>query len=406
MGLATKYLTWPNQWIQCFEEGGGCRAYRIFWHSTSVPFWVTGFAVMKPFRALTSVEQLAAYMRAEILAGSFGNTLPGVNRLAKELAVSPKTIIAAVAQLEHEGLLLSQGERRRCQVIADVEKVRIKLRVAILLYQPSDRSLVYMAELFFRLQESGHAAFFADKTLTELGLDVERVASYAKKINPDAWIVLAGSREILEWFASQGIAVFAQFGRLQGLPIAGMGVRKIPAMVEAVGKLVKLGHRRIVMIARSERRKPKPALFEQKFLDELEQLGIATGPYHLPDWEQTVEGLHRCLDALFQHTPPKLIFVSESTLFLSVKDYLSQRGVIAPRDVSLICDDPDEIFSWYHPPVSHINWDSGPIIRRIVLWANKVARGVVDKRQGFTIADFIEGGTIGPPSAGKVTLKN
>ena len=63
-------------------------------------------------------------------------------------------------------------------------------------------------------------------------------------------------------------------------------------MAEAVGKMVKLGHRRIVMIARSEKRKPKPALYEQKFLDELEQLGIATGPYHLPDWEQTVEGLH------------------------------------------------------------------------------------------------------------------
>jgi hypothetical protein len=361
---------------------------------------------MKLFRALTSVEQLAAYMRAEILAGSFGNTLPGVNRLAKELAVSPKTIIAAVAQLEHEGLLLSQGERRRCQVIADVEKVRVKLRVAILLYQPSDRNLCYETELLYRLQESGHAAFFADKSLTELGLDVERVASYAKKINPDAWIVLSGSREILEWFASQGVAVFAQFGRLQGLPIAGMGVRKIPAMVEAVGKMVKLGHRRIVMIVRSERRKPKPAAFEQKFLDELEHLGIATGPYHLPDWEQTVEGLHRCLDALFQHTPPTLIFVSESMLFLSVKDYLSQRGVIAPRDVSLICHDPDEVFSWYHPPVSHINWDSGPIVRRIVGWANKVARGVVDKRQGFTIAEFVEGGTIGPPSAGRLTIKS
>jgi DNA-binding LacI/PurR family transcriptional regulator len=361
---------------------------------------------MKPFRALTAVEQLAAYLREQIIAGSLGETLPGVNRLAKELAVSPKTIIAAVAQLEHEGLLRGQGERRRCQITPPVEKSQAVLRVAILLYHSSDRSLVYMAELLYRLQESGHAVFFADKSLTDLGLDVERVGSYVKKINSDAWIVLAGSREILEWFASQGMAVFAIFGQFHGLPIAGMGVRKIPAMAEAVGKMVKLGHRRIVMIVRSERRKPKPALYEQKFLDELEQLGIATGPYHLPDWEQTVEGLHRCLDALFQHTPPTLIFVSESALFISLKDYLSQRGVIAPRDVSLICHDPDEIFSWCNPTVSHMYWDSGPIIRRIVRWANKVARGVVDKRQGFTVADFVEGGTIGPPPAAKVTFKN
>jgi hypothetical protein len=51
-------------------------------------------------------------------------------------------------------------------------------------------------------------------------------------------------------------------------------------------------------------------------------------------------------------------------------------------------------------------WDSGPIIRRMVRWAYKVARGVVDKRQGLTVAEFVEGGTIGPPPAAKVTFKN
>jgi DNA-binding LacI/PurR family transcriptional regulator len=284
--------------------------------------------------------------------------------------------------------------------------VKAKLRVGILLYEPADRSLPYEAELLYRLQESGHAAFFADKTLTDLGLDVERVASYVQKFNVDAWIVLAGSREILEWFASQSVPVFAQFGRPSGLPIAGMGVRKNPAMSEAVRKMVKLGHRRIVMIVRSERRKPKPAVYEQKFLDELEALGIATGPYHLPDWEQTIEGLHRCMDALFQHTPPTMILISEPALFVSVRDYLSQRGIIAPRDVSLLCDDPDHAFAWCNPPISHLRWDSGPIVRRVVRWANKVARGVVDKRQGFTLAEFVEGGTIGSPPKGKVSFKN
>ena len=359
---------------------------------------------MKTFRALTSVEQLAAHLRAEILAGSFEDTLPGVNRLAKKLAVSPKTIIAAVAQLEHEGLLQSQGERRRCRVIAQIEKEKTKLRVGLLLYEPADRFRPYETELLYRLQESGQFAFFADKTLVDLALDVERVAAYVQKINADAWIVSAGSREILEWFATQSVAVFALFGRPNGLPIAGMGVRKNPALKEAIRKMVKLGHKRIVMIVRSERRKPKPALYEQNFLDELERHGIETGSYHLPDWEQTIEGLHQCIDQLFRHTPPTMIIISETPLFISVRDYLSQRGVIAPRDVSLICNDPDHAFAWCNPSISHLRWDIDPILRRVVRWTNKVARGLVDKRQGSTLAEFVDGGTMGPPPDGKVSF--
>jgi DNA-binding LacI/PurR family transcriptional regulator len=175
-----------------------------------------------------------------------------------------------------------------------------------------------------------------------------------------------------------------------------MTVRKIPALTHAVRKVIEYGHKRIVMIAREERRKPQPALYEQAFLDELNAHGIATGSYHLPDWEESIKGFHRCLDSLLQHTPPTAMIISQSPIFISARDHLAQRGVIAPRDISLICDDPDIAFSWCDPPVSHIRWDSDPIVNRIVRWADKVARGVVDREQSFTLAEFIEGGTIGP----------
>ncbi len=351
---------------------------------------------MKPFRALTSVEQLAAHLRAEILAGSLGDTLPGVNRLAKELAVSPKTIIAAVAQLEHEGLLSGQGERRRCRVTPPAEKDKAVLRVGIFLYEPADRITPDKVDLLHRLEQAGHAAFFADKSLHDLGMDAKRVADFARKFKVDAWIVSSGSRQILEWFAGQSVPTFAQFGRPSGLPMAAMGVRKAPAMREAVRKMIALGHKRIVMIAREERRNPKPAIFEQAFLDELEMHGIKIGPYHLPDWEETIAGFHRCLDSLFKHTPPTAMIICEPPFFVSAKDYLAQKGIIAPRDVSLVCDDPDQAFSWCNPAISHIHWNHEPIIRRAVSWAERIARGVVDKRQSFTLAEFVEAGTIGP----------
>ena len=36
-----------------------------------------------------------------------------------------------------------------------------------------------------------------------------------------------------------------------------------------------------------------------------------------------------------------------------------------------------------------------PVVRRIVGWTNNVASGKDDRRQSFTKAEFVEGGTVG-----------
>ncbi len=65
-------------------------------------------------------------------------------------------------------------------------------------------------------------------------------------------------------------------------------------------------------------------------------------------------------------------------------------------DASLICTDPHPSFAWCRPTVAHIHWDPAPVVRPILRWSDNVARGRKDRRQTFTKAEFIEGGTIGP----------
>ena len=67
-----------------------------------------------------------------------------------------------------------------------------------------------------------------------------------------------------------------------------------------------------------------------------------------------------------------------------------------PEDLSLVCDDPSTAFEWSRPTVAHINWDSLPVVRRVVRWAANVSQGKTDLRQTLTKAEFISGGTIGP----------
>lgn len=350
---------------------------------------------MSQERFLHIHEQVTNHLRNELHAGRWTSVMPGRNQLTKLLGVSGKTVDLALQQLETEGLLKPQGAGKRRKIIFHKEQVKLpSLRVNILLYERNDAGREYELELKHRLDETEHRISFSEKTLQDLGMKLKRVAEYVENHPADAWIVCAGSREILRWFSEQSLHVFALFGRRSGLPIAGASPNKIPAMEEAVDELVSLGHQRIVMLVREERRQPTPALYEQAFLDRLEHHGIQAGPYNLPEWRDNKTDFHRCLDALFQVTPPSAMFVSDSKLFVPAMHHLARKGILAPEQVSLICDDPDATFRWCDPAIAHIRWDHAPIIRRVVQWVQHVAQGREDIKQSAFAAHFVRGGTI------------
>jgi DNA-binding LacI/PurR family transcriptional regulator/DNA-binding transcriptional regulator YhcF (GntR family) len=349
---------------------------------------------MKPFHPLSAVEQLAAHLRGEIIAGTLSHALPGVHKLARELGVSPKTVVAAVAKLEHDGLLKAQGARKKSLIVKPSEKTKPALRVSILLYDLNDRAALYPVELQHQLEAAGHIANFASQTILDLDRNVIRIAEFVDQNRADAWVVFGGPLDVLQWFASQPVPAFACFGRRQEVAIAGAGPDKQPAIRKSVQRLAELGHKRIVMISREERRKPKPGQVEQAFLTELASHGIKIGTYNLPDWEESPEGFKRCLDSLFQVTPPTALFLDEAFFFMIAQQHLARRGIFAPQHVSLISCDPDPTFTWFIPAVTHIYWDPQPVIRRIVRWVGNIESGKLDKTQTVTKAEFMEGATI------------
>lgn len=359
---------------------------------------------MNPLKILSPAEQAAGHIREQLMRATWRDEMPGAPSMALELGVDHRVVIAAFDLLEREGLLASQGVGRRRRIVLKDKHSPPALRVKILTYEECDRQLFYMVELQHRLIEAGHVASFASDCLLGLGMNVKRVGRYVKDTEADAWIVFAGSREILEWFAAQAKPVFALAGRRHGIPIAGGGPDKLPAQRAVLRRFVELGHRRIVLMVREERRKPRPGFPERMFLEELESHGIRTGPYNLPDWKDDVEDFHRCLDSLFRHTPPTAMMLDEMQLFIAAQLHLAQLGILAPRDVSLVCMDPNPAFVWCRPSITHVNWDSSPIVRRIMRWAENVARGIDDRRQNFAKAEFVEGGSIGPVPKSQIVL--
>ena len=347
------------------------------------------------FTLLSAAEQAANHLRGQVLSGVWGDEMPGAPKLAAELGVDHKTVITALHQLEHEDLLVPQGPGRRRRITLPEEIDSPSQRVAILAYEPRDELVGYLNELEHLLSEAGHTPFFTSKCLTAMNMDVQQIARMVEQTPADAWVVSAGSHEVLSWFAEQEVPAFALFGRHSSFPIAAARPDKVPAYRSVVRRLDELGHSRIVLLARKERRRPEPGKSESAFLEELETYGFPASSYNLPDWEESTAGYHQVLDELFKHTPPTALIVQEGPFVTAVLQFCSSNGMRVPQDLSLVCTDADGSFAWCQPSIAHIRWDYRPVIRRIVRWANNVARGKDDRRQTLTKAEFVEGGTVG-----------
>lgn len=348
-------------------------------------------------RVLSAAEQVAEYLRHGFSDGKLVGELPGVHRLAANLGVNHKTVEGAMRILERDGHLVPQGAGKRRRIVRSADHGASRpRRVAILLFDRNDRFENYMVDMSHRLRAAGHIAFHPQKTLVDLDMKPERVSRLVEATEADAWVVQSGSREVLQWFAAREIPVLALFGHRWQVPIASVGPDLIPPLREMTRTLISLGHRRIVLLAWSGIRLPRPSMLAQAFLDELAQQGVEPSRYHLPDWKETVDGYYECLEALFRVTPPTALLVHGCSGWLATQQFLAAKRLRQPQDVSVGCLNGMPDFEWCRPTISHIRWDSQQVVNRIVRWAQKLDEGREDRRVVNIKAEFVPGGTIGP----------
>jgi DNA-binding LacI/PurR family transcriptional regulator len=344
---------------------------------------------------LTLADQVTEHLRSEILRGRWSGMLPGKHQLAAELGVNNKTVEAAMRQLEKTGLLLAQGAGRKRLINTRRRSSSRALRIALLLNDHElDEKLKIVLEVKHALDDAGHTIVTPSKSLSALRFDPKRVAALVRQTKADAWLIVAGPRSVLEWFASQPVPAFALFGNRVGLKIPAVAPKKAPVVAEAVRHLISLGHRRITLLARRSVRLPNPTPGVASYLETLREHGFQIGEFNLPDWEESNAGFHECLRSLFRSTPPTALIVDEVTYFVATMQFLLRQGLRVPADVSLICTDDDVALSHCDPPAACIRWDMRPVINRVVKWAANVSRGKADLVQTATPAEFVAGGTI------------
>jgi len=338
----------------------------------------------------TITEQVTAHLRTALQQGRWTGLMPGRNKLVEELGVNGRMIERALEILEQEGLLVSQGQGKRRRIVA-ANMPAPHLQVEVILYEQTDALDNFMLELTQLLKAAGHSVNIAPKTMVELRHNQPAIEAIVRERPGRAWILHAGSHDVVKWFADAPVPAFALFGVTNGIDIATAAVDKVAAVREAVRWLARTGQQRIVMLTREELRRPDFGITLQNFLEELENQGIRTGHYNLPDWQETREGFHQCLNELFKVTPPAAIIIDDTALISGVLNFLNQQKNPAAREVTLIATDYHPSFDWFSPNITFINWNRRRILNHVVRWVNKVARGKDDRKLFVTEAKVVTG---------------
>ncbi len=152
---------------------------------------------MIPLHIASASEQAAHYLREQLMRKVWVDTIPGGQILAGQLGVGRMTCDTALSMLESEGLLVPQGPRRRRKIVLPEELTKpTGMRVAILVYVRASKSLDYLVDCKNKLETAGHTVFYAPSHLTELKMDVRRLARMAGKNEADAWGGVGGTREV------------------------------------------------------------------------------------------------------------------------------------------------------------------------------------------------------------------
>lgn len=350
-------------------------------------------------RILTHPEQVAEAIRAEILAGKWRETLPGIVALEKEFKVNRNTIQKALKILEGKKLLVSRGQGNSRRILAPKNHAPKTLKVGMLLYEEVDQSKgEWIVDSMHHLEEAGHSVVVVPETLSSMKMNVRRVAHAVAKYDVDAWLVVAASDNVLRWFIGQPKPVLSICGSSSRLPIAAISLDYYGVFKQMIDNLISLGHRRIVCLSREN----KPTEFDRQLANpgpvaqSLDAHGLSFSSYNWPCFENDPVKLHRCMDRLFRGTPPTAFVVDESFLAMVVYHDLIQRGLKVPEDISIFCGEPATTLGWSQSVISHTNWSSKAMVRPTLRWIKNVALGKEDLSHSFIKVDYVEGDTIGP----------
>lgn len=365
---------------------------------------------MNEFKRHSVIDQTADHIRSGIATGRWKNKLPGLRPLAAEMGVGRNTLRSAIQQLVNEGMIRS-GDAGDSYTIVQSSKRRTtgkppsnSLRIGILIHGPLEKQGPQMQPIIERIindaRNHGHHAFCVafpiDKDKHSTGY-LKQLTANAKA---DAWLLVMATQGIIEWFLGKNIPALSIGTRGADTAIDTAMFAYEDALRDAVRRLIQLGHRRIVMIIWSGARRPTPSPLVRVFQEELANAGITPGDFHVPEWEETPQGIANLMTSLFKVTAPTALLIWPTDVTCAALSWLSAQRLRVPMDVSVFCPTQHPWFAWISPDlnVAHFDRDTNAWHLHVNRWIHKIATGKKTPHRFDKLARLVPGNSFGPVS--------
>ncbi|MFD0893645.1 GntR family transcriptional regulator [Luteolibacter ambystomatis] len=356
---------------------------------------------------LPVVDRVYQLLLEGIGNGCWGGRLPSERQLAAELKVARMTLAKALQRLEAEGCVARSGRSRGRVVVANaqavVEPKTRQWRIGILVPVEAEDEMEFWRIdrqiIMSSIMELGHTPCVAHMALSNDSPRLGRLEKLMDSMNADAWIVFCGPRVVLEWLdGHRHEPVLAWGGSIHGLrriPAGGISIKS--ALLELACEFLALGHRRIVFITSRIHRQPVLSESLVAYRNVLSEAGIQLSDYHLPDWEETPEGLERLLESLFRLTPPTAIILFDEHYASGVLGFLSRQRLEMPDDVSVAVVGEVRSLAWYWPgkQLTGLQRNDDEFVRNITRWIEDQAFGRQATKRYLGSYLLARGNTIG-----------
>lgn len=358
-------------------------------------------------RRITLVVQVADALRSGIRAREWSDRLPAEKILAEKLQVSRMTLRSGMKLLIREGLIqVARGQRAR--IVADLKLSRPARRASIVGVispipvgplphglQPLAFGLYY--DSFRRVLE---AAGYQVKFFTGLRYyqrdPAKSLESLLHEANVDSWVVTSSNAVIQRWFAHRQIPVVIDGLCQPGIRLAALDVDYSGVCRHAASTLLGLGHKRIVYLST----KPKAGgdfASEAGFREGFQKFSRSSVPPQVVHTETTPESVAAALGRLLRaEQRPTAILAGRAEIAFSALTYLLGRGVRVPGDVSLVCRDTAQYFTYLIPSLTQYVFKSDPYAKHLARMTMKLFDGALRLEQQFVLPVYVKGNSIGP----------
>lgn len=318
--------------------------------------------------------RLAEMIERELVAGTWGGTLPGHRTLMKFFMVSAKTCLAAIDLLEARGII-SEGEHgKRRRILIDSRRVSKPMTDLLMIdgfgYLSGEDQQQMQAYRQVWESEGGkvHAITFDFPRYQDPSALLRKaVASYSADaillhVPPLAWVEAAVALR----------PVFLAGGEWKGNEITGSAYSVKDEVMKLAALLRECGHQRVVVPLDPVGHKMETAVRE----------GLAAGlkvdaddpalAAFCPVFSETVPAAwQQYWKNIFAKLRPTAVILSTDIQCLSLYGYCSRHGIRIPQDLSIICLETSEHLEWFDPTLTRMRFP----VNRAAMYFKKWVRG-------------------------------